>query len=157
MDKVLTKYFKKCYWSPPQGFCILMYGYEFFEFPSLDCIPQYGNTSWLSWKGKKQFSTNIKINLTKIHFYNFHLPAISDHTKNVEFYITFTICSSNRCWMQTCTLNAFMLYKCFHANIQALSYCQKFCGVRKIPGGFKIAFLPFLPTKIFLDKYLNLK
>ena len=47
----------------------------------------------------RKFLANIKINLTKIYFYNFHLPVISDHTKNVEFYITFTIRSSNRCWM----------------------------------------------------------
>ena len=90
--------------------------YQFFNFSSLGSISQDRNTSWAmhrhyisqekktSWQEKKQYSATIKINWTKISFYNltsfayffkeFRPPAvtyipkvISDHTKNVKVHI----------------------------------------------------------------------
>ena len=78
-------YFTRSYWTPPQGFYILMNVYEFLKFSSLGSISQYSNRSWamhlhyvwLSWQGKKQLSTTVKTDWTKIHFYNLALLASS--------------------------------------------------------------------------------
>ena len=59
---------KRSYWTPPQGFCILMNVYEFFRFSTLGSISQYGNTSWAmhfhlymtQLAGMKQFSTTYQ-------------------------------------------------------------------------------------------------
>ena len=122
-------------WILVQGFCILMNVYEFFNFSPLGSTAYFNRSwtmhlhyIWVSWKEKKQISTTIKINWSKIHFCNFiHFillqsvstslislllqiesttrrkcmtKVISDNTKNVKLYINLAPYSSwNYCWM----------------------------------------------------------
>ena len=74
INKVLTKYFKRSCWTPPQGFFFNKCLWIFQIFYSGQYI-QYGNTSRtihlhyirLSWHGKKQSSTTILSELKFIY------------------------------------------------------------------------------------------
>ena len=103
--------------------------YEFFKFSTLGSISQYGYISWamdlhfiwLSWQGKKQFSTTIKTNWTKNSFLQLsfislllqvknsrHLSADKYMPKIVKLYITLAPSPSQKhCWMYTCTWTVF--------------------------------------------------
>ena len=82
--KYLLNILQEELWILPQGFCILKNVYESFNFSALDSTV-YSNTSWamhlhyiwVSWKGRKQTSATIKINWSKIHYYNLASLAYS--------------------------------------------------------------------------------
>ena len=125
--------------------------------------------------GKDNFQQLPK--LIKIHFYNLasltysykesHPPAvkqlpkiISDHTKNVKLYILyidlapslFTIKSllySFKLVLEVLSFSAWVK----HQKVK-LSYGQKFCGMCRIPSGFKIKFFSFRIENMFFPNSL---
>ena len=71
------EYFKRSYWTPPQGVCIWIKLYRLSKFSTLGSIFQHGTLQCIfiiydsaCKERTKQFSRSIKINWTKIHFYN---------------------------------------------------------------------------------------
>ena len=121
--------FKRSYWTPLEGFCILMNVYEFFEFfysgqfiPVLSHIMSNASydrernnfqelsklielkfiyTTWPHWLTLTNKVTHQQIITCPKSF----LITI----KTLKLYIILIPCSSwNHCWMQTCTWSAFI-------------------------------------------------
>ena len=105
---------------------------------------------WLSWKGKEQLSTTMKIKWTNIHFCSFTLLAysskechpptdkymlkvISDHTRNMKFCRSVELCKLVLEVLSFCMLSVWVNHQIVNIIIQDASSCRKFCGIQIIP------------------------